>query len=69
MSQPSFLHPRPASAPQILPTGFLEGGGAGQSFEIGERCCLPERSEAAIRGSGNGAWNSSEAPRVSHVWG
>lgn len=32
------------------------------SFEIGERCCLAERSEAMILGWGNGTCDSSEAP-------
>lgn len=32
------------------------------SFEIGERCCLAERSEAMILGWGNGTCDSSEVP-------
>lgn len=66
------LSPPPSrfvSAPQILLTGFLEDGSAEQSFEIGERCCLAERSVATIPGWGNGTCDSSEAPAMNHVWG
>lgn len=59
------LFPPPSrfvSAQQILLTGFLEDGSVEQSFEIGERCCLAERSEAMILSWGNGTCDSSEAP-------
>lgn len=66
VSQHPFLHPlaRFVSAQQILLTGFLEDGSVEQNFEIKERCCLAEGSEAMILGWGNGTCDSSEAPEA-----
>lgn len=50
MHVPALFPPpsRFVSAQQILLTGFLKDGSVEQSFEIGERWYLAERSEAMI---------------------
>lgn len=59
------------SVQQILLTGFLSMGVLEQCFEMGERCCLAEGSEAVILGFGVMAHcDSLEAPESeSCVWG
>lgn len=54
---------------QILLTSFLEDASAAHGFEIGQRCCLAERSEAVIRVGVMAHVIGQRRQRVSHVWG